>query len=85
MRHWDAFQEDRELVYEKLCQGHIDHVEVVSRVLETQFTERQVLQLLLNALQSHGRMVLPTPKLPDGVSTEGSRVGAGQKLEAEWP
>jgi hypothetical protein len=37
MRHWDAFQEDQELVYQQLCQGHMDHVEVVSRVLETQF------------------------------------------------
>ena len=37
MRQLDAFQEDQELVLEKLQQGFIDHVEVVSRVTETKF------------------------------------------------
>ena len=37
MREFDAFQEDYELVLEKLQEGNIDHVEVVSRVTETKF------------------------------------------------
>jgi len=37
VRKWDAFQEDREFVLEKLREGHLDHVEVISRVVETQF------------------------------------------------
>jgi hypothetical protein len=34
---WNAFEEDRTLVLEKLQEGFIDHLEVVSRVVETQF------------------------------------------------
>jgi hypothetical protein len=34
---WNAFEEDRALVLEKLQEGFIDHLEVVSRVVETQF------------------------------------------------
>lgn len=34
---WNAFEEDRELVLEKLKEGFMDHLEVVSRVVETQF------------------------------------------------
>ena len=37
MPEWDAFEEDRELVLEKLKEGFMDHLEVVSRVVETQF------------------------------------------------
>jgi hypothetical protein len=37
LTHWDAFQEDQALVLEKLQQGFLDHVEVVSRVTETKF------------------------------------------------
>jgi hypothetical protein len=37
MREFDAFQEDYELVFAKLQEGIIDHVEVVSRVTETKF------------------------------------------------
>jgi hypothetical protein len=37
MREWNAFEEDRELVLEKLRQGFLDHLEMVSRVVETQF------------------------------------------------
>jgi hypothetical protein len=36
-RHWDAFQEDQALVYDKLRQGDVEHLEIVSRVVETQF------------------------------------------------
>src|SRR5688572_14381629 len=37
MREIDAFQEDQALVLEKLQEGFLDHVEVVSRVTETKF------------------------------------------------
>jgi hypothetical protein len=37
MRNWDAFQEDREFVLENLEEGKLDHLEVVSRVVETEF------------------------------------------------
>jgi len=37
MTVWNAFEEDRELVLEKLREGFLDHLEVVSRVVETQF------------------------------------------------
>jgi hypothetical protein len=37
MRQWNAFEEDRQLVLEKLQEGFMDHVEVVSRVIETEF------------------------------------------------
>lgn len=37
MRRFDAFQEDYELVREKLEEGFLDHVEIVSRVIETEF------------------------------------------------
>jgi hypothetical protein len=37
MGRLEVFQEDNELVLEKLWEGAIDHVEVVSRVVETQF------------------------------------------------
>lgn len=39
MAYIDAFEEDRQLVLEKLEAGFIDHVEVVSRVHETKFFE----------------------------------------------
>ena len=35
MRSWDAFQEDQELVLEKLQEGAVDHLEVISRVMES--------------------------------------------------
>lgn len=37
MRRLDAFQEDYELVLQKLHDGYLDHVEIVSRVVETDF------------------------------------------------
>ncbi len=37
MPQWSAFEEDKELVREKLQEGFIDHLEVVSRVVETEF------------------------------------------------
>jgi len=37
MADWIAFEEDREFVLEKLREGFLDHLEVVSRVVETQF------------------------------------------------
>ena len=37
MRQWNAFQEDRDFVLENLQAGNLDHLEVVSRVVETQF------------------------------------------------
>jgi hypothetical protein len=37
VREWNAFQQDRELVLEKLQDGFLDHVEIVSRAVETQF------------------------------------------------
>jgi len=37
---WNAFEEDKPLVLEKLQEGFIDHMEVVSRVTETQFFQR---------------------------------------------
>ncbi len=40
MAEWDAFEQDQVLVREKLTEGHIDHLEVVSTVTETQFFHR---------------------------------------------
>lgn len=40
MSHWEAFEEDQEFVRQKLEEGFIDHLEVVSRVVETQFFQR---------------------------------------------
>ena len=40
MTGWNAFQEDKLLVREKLQEGSIDHMEVVSRVAETQFFQK---------------------------------------------
>ena len=40
MTVWNAFQEDKLFVREKLQEGFIDHMEVVSRVTETQFFQR---------------------------------------------
>ena len=37
MSSWEAFEEDQEFVREKLEEGFLDHLEVVSRVVETQF------------------------------------------------
>lgn len=37
MAHWNAFEEDRGFVLGKLQEGFLDHLEVVSRVVETQF------------------------------------------------
>ena len=37
MRQWNAFEENRQFVLEKLQEGFMDHVEVVSRVIETEF------------------------------------------------
>lgn len=37
---WDAFEEDKSLVLEKLQEGFIDHLEIVSRVTETQFFQK---------------------------------------------
>jgi len=37
VRNWDAFQEDQALILEKLQEGFVDHLEVVSRVMETKF------------------------------------------------
>lgn len=37
MESWNAFEEDQELVREKLEEGFLDHLEVVSRVVETKF------------------------------------------------
>jgi hypothetical protein len=37
MTDFNAFEEDQEFVFEKLQEGFIDHLEVVSRVVETQF------------------------------------------------
>jgi hypothetical protein len=37
---WNAFEEDKPLVLEKLQEGFIDHMEVVSRVTETQFFQK---------------------------------------------
>jgi hypothetical protein len=37
MAAWNAFEEDREFVLEKLREGFLDHLEVVSRVVESQF------------------------------------------------
>jgi len=37
MTGWNAFEEDKLLVRQKLQEGSIDHMEVVSRVAETQF------------------------------------------------
>jgi hypothetical protein len=42
MRHIDACQEDRGFVLENLQAGYLDHVEVVSRVIETQFFQEFV-------------------------------------------
>jgi len=35
--NWEAFQEDQALVRQKLQEGFVDHLEVVSRVVETRF------------------------------------------------
>ena len=40
MTTWNAFEEDKPLVREKLQEGFIDHMEVVSRVTETQFFQK---------------------------------------------
>jgi hypothetical protein len=40
MPHWDAFEEHQELVLAKLQEGFVDHVEVVSRVVETEFFQK---------------------------------------------
>jgi hypothetical protein len=37
---WDAFEEDKQLVLEKLREGFIDHLEIVSQVTETQFFQK---------------------------------------------
>ena len=37
MGQWNAFEEDKDLVRQKLQEGFIDHLEVVSQVVETQF------------------------------------------------
>ena len=37
---WDSFEEDKSLVLEKLWEGFIDHLEIVSRVTETQFFQQ---------------------------------------------
>jgi hypothetical protein len=37
VRNWEAFQEDQALVLEKLQEGFVDHLEVISRVMETKF------------------------------------------------
>lgn len=39
MEEWNAFEEDQAFVRQKLEEGFIDHLEVVSRVVETQFFE----------------------------------------------
>ena len=40
MTTWNAFQEDKALVRKMLWEGHIDHMEIVSRVTETQFFQK---------------------------------------------
>ncbi len=40
MNDWNAFQEDREFVLSNLQDGNLDHVEVISRVVETQFFQK---------------------------------------------
>jgi len=37
MREWNGFEEDREFVLGKLKEGFLDHLEMVSRVVETEF------------------------------------------------
>lgn len=37
MSRWEAFEQDQEFIREKLEEGFLDHLEVVSRVVETQF------------------------------------------------
>jgi len=63
MRHFDAFQEDQDLVLEKLQEGFIDHVEVISRVTETKFFQMFLGEGALKQLAD----TYPTPRLKEEV------------------
>ena len=63
LSNWDAFEEDRELVLSELKEGFLDHVEVVSRVIETQFFQRFLASGDLQRLAA----TYPTPRQKEEV------------------
>ncbi len=63
MTEWNAFQEDKLLVREKLKEGFIDHMEVVSRVTETQFFQKFIGSGDLERLAAR----FPTPRKKEEV------------------
>jgi hypothetical protein len=63
MSVWNAFEDDKPLVLEKLREGFVEHLEVVSRVAETQFFQKFIGSGDMERLAS----TFPTPRTKEEV------------------